>query len=197
MVNTCMKRILLLSLAAAFAVPSQAAFFNWENLALGNFNSVSQTDAGITATATSNASGGLIESADHMGTGLAAFQTRAIIARQSSGFAPIRIDFSATMTSVSIQVGDNGADDEGTITVFAYTAANALVDSDSFNYGLLNTPVTLSVAGSGIAYIIGNGGGTSPGSLYWDNITANPVPEPATMAILGLAAAAMLRRRRN
>lgn len=33
-------------------------------------------------------------------------------------------------------------------------------------------------------------------SVYWDNINANPVPEPATMAILGLGAIAAIRRRR-
>ena len=33
-------------------------------------------------------------------------------------------------------------------------------------------------------------------SAYWDNIAANPVPEPATMAILGLGAIIAIRRRR-
>lgn len=34
-------------------------------------------------------------------------------------------------------------------------------------------------------------------SAYWDNVSAQPVPEPATMAALGLGALAMLRRRRK
>jgi MYXO-CTERM domain-containing protein len=34
-------------------------------------------------------------------------------------------------------------------------------------------------------------------SVYWDNITAGPVPEPASMTVLGLGALALIRRRRQ
>lgn len=34
-------------------------------------------------------------------------------------------------------------------------------------------------------------------SVYWDNISAGPVPEPASMTVLGLGALALIRRRRQ
>lgn len=34
-------------------------------------------------------------------------------------------------------------------------------------------------------------------SVYWDNIHAGPVPEPASMTVLGLGALALIRRRRQ
>ncbi len=193
-----MKKFIIISFAVTAVASSQAAYFDWENLATGYFASVSQTDSGVTATATHVSTTGQIESANHMGAGLAPFQTRALLARDGANFGDIRIDFDALMTSVSIQVGDNNADDDGPIQLFAYTSGNALVDSDSIAYGAaMDTPVTLSVAGANIAYIIGTGGGNFPGSLYWDNVTANPVPEPATMTLLGLGAVAIMRRRKK
>ena len=109
----------------------------------------------------------------------------------------MRIDFSSTVASVSAWLGDLGADDDGICSLEAYNAANVLVDVDSLAYGTSATPAgPLSVSGS-IAYVLAKGSGPFPNSIFWDNVETTAVPEPATMAALGLGVAALLRKRRK
>lgn len=72
----------------------------------------------------------------------------------------------------------------------------SIVDSDTVVFSDINVWSTLSISGTfEEVHIFGNGVNHNPFGI--DNVNWNVVPEPASMAALGLGAAAMLRRRRN
>jgi len=77
----------------------------------------------------------------------------------------------------------------------AYDNSDTLVQSTSFAYSLGDQPVQLEVSAASISYVLLSSGGDNPNSMMWDNLSATAVPEPATIAVLCLGAAAILRRR--
>lgn len=109
--------------------------------------------------------------------------------------------FSELITSFSVEFGDYGADDD-TATIEAFDDDGNFVNSDSVNYGLQNIEFdevgTLSVfSKTPIRTVYLNGtSGAGNNSLYWDNVTVEVVPEPATLAALGLGVLALRRRRK-
>ena len=115
-------------------------------------------------------------------------------------------NFSAPLTSVSLEMTDFGMDSD-TCVLNAYSGLNGsgtLLGTDSKVWGTDSSPnfLTLNVAGSSppIQSITFVGGSTiGPNSMYVDNIIgsgASPtVPEPMTLSLLGIGAAALLRRR--
>lgn len=187
-----MKRLLILALGS-IPVASMATLFDFNNAAAGNWTSISQTVDGITATATGV--GANITSFSWLGSPV-------IVGGASGAWKPTRVDFSVAVTSVSAMFGDGSADDDDFVVLSAYDAGNNLLDQQSFYYGTMNGWASLTVTGANIAYVIGSttAQGTAfnqglPDSVVWDNFEVQAVPEPATIAALGLGAAALVRRR--
>ena len=83
------------------------------------------------------------------------------------------------------------------MTVTAYNSSNAVVDTNSMNYGLMERPASLTLSASDISYFIGVSGGPFPNTLVWDNMRVTPVPEPATMIALLAGISALVARRRR
>lgn len=120
----------------------------------------------------------------------------------TSGATMMIFNFSTALTSVSIEMGDFNADDDDLFmeAYDAYDAGGSMVDSDfEFYAGFrdisLGDKATLSCAGSGILSIkvwgVGLGGNSN---IYMDNLSM--VPEPGSIAVLGLGALALIRRRK-
>ena len=192
------KLFLIPALATVGAI-ANAQLFDWENLGLGEFPSVDQTVGGITATATGVGSTIRVVS---VGGYLLSFGNWSLtggpISPGGPGFVPIRVDFSSVLTEVTVWFGDGGADDDGTVTVTAYNAADAQVGQQTFVYGTRFGEESLTVSAPDISYFVaGSSGPASPNSLSWDNMSVTPVPEPATMIALGVGIAALAARRRR
>ena len=128
--------------------------------------------------------------------------TRAIWGDPFTGKS-FRGDFTGTVTSFSVDMGDFGVSDPDDLFVMAYSATDVLLDSVFFAYPEAgNYLETLSVAAAGIAYVIfGSTGPDFTNSIFADNLTFEPaaIPLPAgglllISALLGLGVA---RRRRG
>lgn len=114
----------------------------------------------------------------------------------------LRIDFvngsdPATVGNVSFRVGDGDAAFESFRVTFYGAGGGTLQTTDYTTFaGPVNGGVTASYAGSGVAAfeVLGIGTG-SEGAI--DDLSFDTVPEPATMAALGVGALGLIRRKRS
>ena len=117
----------------------------------------------------------------------------------SQTFSQIRADFSSLVNSVSVDLGDFGADND-TVFIQAFDAFDNLLDSSSLS-GLGSSLGNVAVAAADISYVIFGSDTGDIGFIAADNFafeSAQVVPLPAGGALLltGLAAFGVMRRRK-
>jgi len=198
--------------AALAARPASAQSFNFEELTLGSYSSVTSTQGGLSVTVTP-AGPGQFTVEDTL---TAIFGNRSLLnfRRNTGSGTDLILDFSSLLSSVSIQAGDfNG--DADTFTLVAFSGANATgailgtnivpyAATDDIRNGIA---ATLSVSAPGIQSIRLSTGVAFPGSGFYDNLRAvvqapapgGVVPEPGSvlLALSGLPTAALVLRRRR
>jgi len=188
----------LVVLGLVVAGISQAVTFDWETLTPGVASSFSQTVGGVTATVTSPGFSvtAMLASGGAANLPFGNVSVAGGVATPSNSWKPIRVDFSMAMSSVTAWFGDNGTDNDGTVFLAGYSNSNTLIATSSIVRGASLPAQSLTVSGTGIAYVLGTTNATTnPHSIVWDNFSA--VPEPASMLALGIPALAMLRRNRR
>ncbi len=107
-------------------------------------------------------------------------------------------DFAVGQTSLSLDITrTNGSDANDTYTATAYDGGHNILAQATFGLGNVNNWNTLSYNGPALTELTIQTSGIDFHPYGIDNLNfGNAVPEPASMAALGMGALALIRRRR-
>jgi hypothetical protein len=214
------KGLLIISLGACVASAHAYSIFDFESSAAtsnfsgstGGYTVLNQTNAGLTLSIT-RSTGNKFDVFDNptMGGGFhfpLTWGNRSLSPFFASAANDMFVgNFSSKINAVELE-GLDFSPDSDTLTMEVWSGLNGtgtLITTVSNFWGLQTGPSYAAVGwnanGSGATAlsIRFRGGSTAaPQSMFIDNIAAQQaVPEPATMAALGIGVAALLRRRRK
>lgn len=109
----------------------------------------------------------------------------------------LRVDFAIGATEVSLDfIADDYPDENAVLS--AYDPSGILVDqmSSTGTYGAGDV-VTLTVTAPYVSYILAEPDVGGRDNWRLDHLVYEPIPEPATVSLLGLGGLALIRRRRR
>lgn len=192
---------------------AQAAFFDFELVASstgGFFTDVTLTNGGVNMdlSRTSGVGFDFIDTVPFQGGSFefpAGWGERTLDPFSASSVDDYFVaDFSSALFYAEMEMGDFGADDDE-LTIEAYSGLNGtgdLVAIESFSFsGNINTDggelISVSSSEAFRSILFRGGDSSNPNSVYIDNIYVDTVPEPTTMALLGLGALLAYRKRKS
>jgi hypothetical protein len=183
------------SLALAIGSSAQAAplLFDFEELSTGSFTSLLMTRSGYNVSV-SRTSGINIDINDISGASPPAGWGSRTLSPVSStttndGFL---FDISAPVQLVSIETADFFQDSD-IVSLTAYDSpggTGTVLDSMTINWGNQGPPAValLTTSSPSIRSVVARGGSSfAPNSMYWDNLTIDPVPGPLPIMGAGVA----------
>ncbi len=135
-------------------------------------------------------------------TGTSVFANNLSFQRQwyadlADGFA-LRADFHQPAKSVAIDIIGDDSGDYGEL--YAYDSSGGLVGyvlSPQLTTGEIFRAAIIRDWAFDIAYIIAGGAVSTADTVHLDNLTANVIPEPATLLLLGLGSSLLTGTRRK
>lgn len=133
----------------------------------------------------------------HSGTNFLAFNFEAGYPTGGIAYGPERVTFGVVQTLVSIWVAGGDGEDDPVFFLKAYDAGDNLVDFDTTT---AKDWSQMTVSGENISYVefyLLESGDTDKAWVADDLFYLNPVPEPGTMAVLGLGALGLAARRKR
>lgn len=184
-----------LVIAMLGASAANAALIDFESVDLGVYDSLVFGDATLTFTG---------------GTGNFTIDTgynntkTAISFFENPGESPFRLDFAGGATSVSIDVGDFGSDQDLVFLGLYDAMDNLLASTNGIVPAGSADGITISTSTTNAAYALFSDAEPFAGAVYWDNINwepANsvevPVPVSGTSALFALSFAAFAWSKRK
>jgi len=212
------RSLVVIAMGATFASANAYSLFDFESVAAtstyagstGGYTSLSQTDNGLTLVIT-RSSGSAFDVFDNttMGGGHhfpLTWDNHSLSPFVASATNDFFVgNFSTAVNAVELEALDFSLDSD-TIVMEVWSGANGtgtLLHTATNTWGMNTGPDYMAVgwnggpSGSALSIVFRGGSTAAPQSMFVDNIAATAVPEPATMAALGLGALAMIRRRRQ
>jgi hypothetical protein len=198
-------------MVAALGSISAAQLFDFESqsgteVPSGALTSLSMTDAGLTMVITRQ--GGtafdIVENINSQSGKPASWGRMSLTPFINSNGGAFILDFSTGIDFFTVEAGDYGADSD-TISIEAWSGlggTGTLIATAAPTYGAAAFPTIATgggtIPGTALSIVLKGGSPGFEDSLFWDNIQATAaVPEPASFAILGIGALALLRRKRK
>ncbi len=205
-----LNRVLAPILVVAISSLSFGQIFDFESQAAtgvssGGLTTLSMTNTGLTMTIT-RPGGTAFDIVDNVAQPgkPGSWGNRSLSPFFNSSGGAFILDFSTGIDFFTAEAGDYGADSD-TISIEAWSGlggTGTLIAIAAPTYGTAAFPTIATggglIGGTALSIVLKGGSPGFEDSLFWDNIQATAaVPEPASFAILGVGALALLRRKRK
>jgi len=190
-------RFALVGMGIASAMAAHAVTLTFDDLSDGTFTT-QYSGFGVSSSGTAEVWGGL-GNGDPGNWGLFGTNGSKFLGNNGSPGGYITdLNFSSALSGISFDISrSNGSDAADTWQARIYDSSTTLIGSQSGGFSDINTWTSVLFNQAGISRLEIETFGTGFHPYGVDNVNLAPVPEPASMAAIGLGLAALLRRKRR